>query len=193
MNTVNKKELRNEMISKLQGFSASEKLGKESRLYINFYDFLEGKSYETVGLVLSMSHELDTWPIIDHFIDQGVKVYGPKCTYMTKAMDFYEVKSRDEITKDERNILIPDSSNEKNNQVDLLLVPGLIFNEEGYRTGYGGGFYDRFLENFKGETVSLLFDEQFGQVIREPHDLPVDTLITPTQIINAKENRTNGK
>lgn len=108
-------------------------------------------------------------------------------------MDFYEVKSRDEITKDEKNILIPDSSNEHNNQVDLLLVPGLIFNEEGYRTGYGGGFYDRFLENFKGETVSLLFDEQFGQVITESHDLPVDTLITPTQIINAKENRTNGK
>lgn len=190
---MNKKELRNEMISKLQGFSASEKLRKESSLYRNFYGFLEDKSYETVGLVLSMSHELDTWPIIDRFIDKGVKVYGPKCNYTTKAMDFYEVKSRDEITKDEKNILIPDSSNEHNNQVDLLLVPGLIFNEEGYRTGYGGGFYDRFLENFKGETVSLLFDEQFGQVITESHDLPVDTLITPTQIINAKENRTNGK
>lgn len=190
---MNKKELRNQMISKLQRFSPSEKLGKESSLYRNLYDFLEGKSYETVGLVLSMSHELDTWPIIDHFIDQGVKVYGPKCTYTTKAMDFYEIKSRDEITKDEKNILIPNSSNELNNQVDLLLVPGLVFNEEGYRTGYGGGFYDRFLENFKGETVSLLFDEQLGQVITESHDLPVDTLITPTQIIIAKENRTNGK
>ncbi|WP_235963122.1 5-formyltetrahydrofolate cyclo-ligase [Phocicoccus pinnipedialis] len=190
---MNKKELRSDMISKLNRFSSAEKLNKESSIYKNLEVFLNGKNFKSVGIVLSMSHELDTWPIIDTFIGSGVKVYGPKCDYKTKDMNFYEIRSRNEISTDEKNILIPDSSNDLNNQMDLLIVPGLIFNEEGFRTGYGGGFYDRFLEKYFGETVSLLFDEQFGDVIVESHDLPVDILITPTKIINAKEIRKDGK
>ena len=81
------------------------------------------------------------------------------------------------------------TSNELNNDVDLLVVPGVIFNDKGYRTGYGGGFYDRFLKGYQGKTVSILFDEQFGEVIVESHDMPVDYLITPTKNINARENR----
>lgn len=186
---MNKKELRNEMIQKLSAFKKEDKLKKEQDLYKNLQEYMATKKFKSVGLVLSMSHEIDTWPVIDSFIDSNVRVYGPKCNYKDKSMNFYEIHNRAEITKDEKGILVPDESNILDNKVDLLLVPGLIFNEKGYRTGYGGGFYDRFLAHYTGQTVSLLFDEQFGDVIVKEHDLPVDVLITPTRIINAEEER----
>lgn len=188
---LNKKQLRKKMIERLQSFSKEEKLVKEQKIHQKLLNFIEENNIKSVGLVLSMPHEMDTWPIIEHLKENGVKLYAPKSDYVTKGMNFYEVIEREDLLTDDKGILIPDDTNELNNSPELLIVPGVIFNEKGYRTGYGGGFYDRFLKDFNGLKISALFDEQFGEVIVESHDIPVDLLITPTKTINAKENRLN--
>lgn len=188
---LNKKQLRKKMIKILQSFSKDEKLEKEQKIHQKLLNFIEENDINSVGLVLSMPHEMDTWPIIERLKENGVKLYAPKSDYVTKGMNFYEVKKREDLLTDDKGILIPDDTNELNNSPELLIVPGVIFNEKGYRTGYGGGFYDRFLKDFNGLKISALFDEQFGEVIVESHDMPVDLLITPTKTINAKENRLN--
>ena len=188
---MNKKQLRKKMIKTLQSFSKDEKLEKEQKIHQKLLNFIEENDINSVGLVLSMPHEIDTWPIIEQLKENGVKLYAPKSDYVTKGMNFYEVKKREDLLTDDKGILIPDDTNELNNSPELLIVPGLIFNEKGYRTGYGGGFYDRFLKDFNELKISALFDEQFGEVIVESHDMPVDLLITPTKTINAKENRLN--
>ena len=188
---LNKKQLRKKMIKILQSFSKEEKLEKEQKIHQKLLNFIEENGINSVGLVLSMPHEMATWPIIEQLKENGVKLYAPKSDYVTKGMNFYEVKKREDLLTDDKGILIPDDTNELNNSPELLIVPGVIFNEKGYRTGYGGGFYDRFLKDFNGLKISALFDEQFGEVIVESHDMPVDLLITPTKTINAKENRLN--
>lgn len=188
---LNKKQLRKKMIKTLQSFSKEEKLEKEQKIHQKLLNFIEENDINSVGLVLSMPHEMATWPIIEQLKENGVKLYAPKSDYVTKGMNFYEVKEREDLLTDDKGILIPDDTNELNNSPQLLIVPGVIFNEKGYRTGYGGGFYDRFLKDFNGLKISALFDEQFGEVIVESHDMPVDLLITPTKTINAKENRLN--
>lgn len=188
---LNKKQLRKKMIKILQSFSKDEKLEKEQKIHQKLLNFIEENGINSVGLVLSMPHEMATWPIIEQLKENGVKLYAPKSDYVTKGMNFYEVKKREDLLTDDKGILIPDDTNELNNSPELLIVPGVIFNEKGYRTGYGGGFYDRFLKDFNGLKISALFDEQFGEVIVESHDMPVDLLITPTKTINAKENRLN--
>ena len=188
---LNKKQLRKKMIKILQSFSKEEKLEKEQKIHQKLLNFIEENGINSVGLVLSMPHEIDTWPIIERLKENGVKLYAPKSDYVTKGMNFYEVKEREDLLTDDKGILIPDDTNELNNSPELLIVPGVIFNEKGYRTGYCGGFYDRFLKDFNGLKISALFDEQFGEVIVESHDMPVDLLITPTKTINAKENRLN--
>jgi len=67
---------------------------------------------------------------------------------------------------------------------DLILVPGLAFDREGYRMGRGGGFYDRWLQKYPAvPKIGLCFSCQLvDQVPREPHDKQMDSLVTETHI-----------
>lgn len=69
--------------------------------------------------------------------------------------------------------------------VDMIIVPGVCFGRKGYRIGYGSGWYDQFLCNHKEATkLGLCFDENLEQALpTEPHDIPVDIIITPQEIV----------
>lgn len=68
---------------------------------------------------------------------------------------------------------------------DLLLVPCVGFDDDGYRLGYGGGYYDRTLAGWPGAsrpvTVGIAYDAcRIASLPREPHDLPLDAIVTET-------------
>ena len=63
-------------------------------------------------------------------------------------------------------------------QIDLIHVPGLAFTREGYRIGYGGGYYDRYLEHFAGHTMSTIYPCQVQEFNSENHDIPVQEVLT---------------
>lgn len=70
--------------------------------------------------------------------------------------------------------------------IDILLVPGVAFDESCRRLGQGGGFYDRYLPQLKDDciVVGVAFDEQICDCIPTgPHDRKVDYVVTPTRII----------
>ncbi|MDP4171615.1 MAG: 5-formyltetrahydrofolate cyclo-ligase, partial [Bacillota bacterium] len=69
-------------------------------------------------------------------------------------------------------------------QIDLQIVPGLAFDTAGFRLGFGGGYYDRYLKEFTGVTLSLAFVPQIiGNLPIEPHDIPVSKIITNERTI----------
>ena len=72
--------------------------------------------------------------------------------------------------------------------IDMVLVPGVIFDKNGYRLGYGLGYYDRFLNKLpKAVKVGLCFDFQvMDKVPREEHDIPVDYIVTDKEIIECR-------
>jgi 5-formyltetrahydrofolate cyclo-ligase len=80
----------------------------------------------------------------------------------------------------------------KAENIDLVIVPGIAFDEEGSRIGYGGGFYDRFIQ-LLGHGVPLLsiaFELQvIPKIPSENHDLPVDKIITEKRVIDARSAR----
>lgn len=73
------------------------------------------------------------------------------------------------------------------NRLDLTLVPGLGFDARGQRLGRGKGHYDRLLAGFTGMKIGVAFDFQIvAEVPREPHDIALDAVVTPTRWIEAK-------
>ena len=97
-----------------------------------------------------------------------------------KKLHFYQVEPQTEYQLSSFGVEEPLSQKKIDAlDLDLLIVPGLIFSHEGYRIGFGGGYYDRFLADFQGKTVSLVFAEQFD-VRWQPDsfDIPVQKIIT---------------
>ncbi|WP_411844313.1 5-formyltetrahydrofolate cyclo-ligase [Salinicoccus sp. HZC-1] len=186
---MDKKSLRKNMISTLSSLDKTYKNEKEEILKEKFLEFIKEHDIKSIGIVLAMPHELDTDGIIAWMKEEGREVYTPVCDYKSKEMNFCRFVSFEDIIIDEKNLRVPSSCEDINNQVELIVVPGLIYSEAGYRIGYGGGFYDRFLKDYKGLKASLLFEEQIGEVITEDHDVPVDVLITPDRTIGAKSRR----
>ena len=63
-------------------------------------------------------------------------------------------------------------------EIDLIHVPGVVFNAEGYRIGYGAGYYDRYLSDFEGMTVSMVYPCQEKDFTPDSHDVAVREVIT---------------
>ena len=137
----------------------------------------EYKNAKRIGIVLSMTHEVDTYPIIETMLSDGKKVFVPNTNYKLKEMNFKQLLSLNRLEKDEKGLLYVNDDTEITDQLDLIVVPGVAFRDDGYRIGYGGGYYDRFLSDSNANTISLIYDLQLTQFEIESHDQPVEKLI----------------
>ena len=80
----------------------------------------------------------------------------------------------------------PDAPTLDVKDLDLVIVPAVAYSEDCYRLGYGGGYYDRFIERLRDDavTVGIAFDLQiFPEVPKEPHDAQLDYIVTETRIL----------
>jgi 5-formyltetrahydrofolate cyclo-ligase len=137
---------------------------------------------QTIGITISKGLEWDTEPLIHKAWQQGKRIAIPKSNPQDYSMSFHHYQSGDRLKKVWADIWEPLTSDvsiiEKDN-IDLMIVPGIVFSKNGLRIGYGGGFYDRYLQDFTGGTVSLAADFQIVDTIYgEKHDKPVDMLIS---------------
>jgi len=74
-------------------------------------------------------------------------------------------------------------------EIDLIIVPGIVFNKKGNRIGFGKGYYDKFLKDFRGITVSLAYPFQIvKEEFREEHDVSVDYIITSENVYKTDKN-----
>lgn len=175
---MSKKEARKKMIGRLSDLDESYKQQQEDILKSELLDYIKGNDFKSVGIVLSMPHEMDTDKIILSLLDDGIEVYNPVCDYDEKVMNFHPFTTMEEVTLDEKGIRIPPVT-APYNDFDLVVVPGLVFDEEGYRIGYGGGFYDRFLaKEPEHPTLALCYAFQMlPKLETEEFDIPVDCVL----------------
>ncbi|MER2046937.1 MAG: 5-formyltetrahydrofolate cyclo-ligase [Solibacillus sp.] len=135
-----------------------------------------------IAITLSNQPEVDTTFIIEELWKLNKYIAVPKCNPKDRSMQFYKINSFDETERAYKNILepIPERTElVEKEQIDVMIVPGVVFDRHGYRIGFGGGYYDRYLVGFKGMRISLAFEEQLlNEIPRESHDLPVHILLT---------------
>lgn len=178
-----KKDVRQEVINDLKRLSETplkKQAIEENILQSLFLSELWRKS-RVVGVTLSMGFEFETTKVIEQGLKEGKTMCIPK-TFPGRKMSFFYHDLSQVLEESKFGVLEPTNDRliEKED-IDLLIVPGVAFNKEGYRIGFGGGFYDRYLADFNGKTCSLVFDEQQREDIElEEHDLPVATLFTST-------------
>lgn len=178
---MSKKTLRQDKIQSMKSFMTHEaKQASDEYLANHLFDTNEYKTANRIGIVLSMPHEVDTYSIIEQMINDGKKVFVPETNYKLREMTFKNVDSLDHIGPDDKGINHVVADTEISNQLDLLIVPGVVFNHSGYRIGYGGGYFDKFLSQNKQPTISLIYDFQLGEFDVESHDQPVEKLIIAT-------------
>lgn len=139
-------------------------------------------SAHTIGITISNSPEVDTYQIIRRAWEEGKRIVTPKCLPKEKKMDFRILDRFDQLESVYFGLLEPiESKTEKvePKEIDLMIVPGLGFDKDGFRLGVGGGYYDRFLQYYSGSTLSLAFEEQMvDDIPKEAHDIPVAKIIT---------------
>ena len=137
------------------------------------------KNARTIMTYISYNSEVDTHKLIEKILLDKKILYAPKCTSKTE-MEARCFKSFSDLQVGAYGILEP--SGKLATDFDLIIVPGVAFNESSHRIGYGAGYYDRFLKGKKAVTVGLFYEIQKCEFESDPHDLSLDYIITEKAI-----------
>ena len=184
-----KSKLRLQIINRLKQLSAEEKERIEKLLISHLIHSKIFQKASVIGTAISQSIEWNTKPIMEKAWQENKTVVVPKTYPITRQLQFFEVHKDSELERGYGNILEPkeDSNKVEKNDIDLLIVPGIVFDQYGYRIGFGGGFYDRFLTDYKQATVSIASKQQvINEIPTQPYDIPVDYLITEDGFFRVK-------
>ena len=172
-----KAELRKQVLQEMKALPLEQKQAMDQALTDQFLKHPFYQEAKVIATYLSFPHEFQTQELIEQALKDGKKVLIPK-TYPRGRMDFV-VYNPQQLVKTSFGLLEPQGDLEvvDASQIDLIHVPGLAFTTEGYRIGYGGGYYDRYLEHFSGHTFSTIYPCQIQDFIPENHDIPVEEVL----------------
>ena len=172
-----KSELRKQVLHEMKAISQEQKPAIDQALTERLLHHPFYQEAKVIATYLSFPHEFQTQELIEQVLKDGKKVLIPK-TYPKRRMEFV-VYNPQQLVKTSFGLLEPQGELEvvEASQIDLIHVPGLTFTMQGYRIGYGGGYYDRYLEHFSGHTLSTVYPCQIQDFIPENHDIPVQEVL----------------
>ena len=172
-----KSELRKQVLQEMKAISQEQKQFIDQTLTEQLLHHPFYQEAKIIATYLSFPHEFQTQELIEQALKDGKKVLIPK-TYPKGRMDFVGYDPQ-QLVKTAFGLLEPQGVLEviDASQIDLIHVPGLAFTTKGYRIGYGGGYYDRYLKYFSGHTLSTVYPCQVQQFMPEKHDIPVQEVL----------------
>ena len=175
---MDKKALRRLIGAKKSALTPAEVERRSALLAERLFETPQYRSCRSLYAYLSFNQEVRTDPIIERAWADGKRVAVPKV--VGKEMVFIWIDSFDHLAASGYGIPEPIGDGPLADDLTaLVIMPGLAFDPEGHRVGYGGGFYDRFLEaEPEHPLVALCYDFQLlPHLDVEAHDIPVDVVI----------------
>lgn len=155
-----KKWLRQYFLRRRQLMTESLRKKKSKQILERLYSSPLYKKAPVIALYCSFGSEVETWDLLFHSWRAGKKVLVPMTTQGFSKPFFNEITPQDKLVKTKYGYLelgTPKKAFGWNN-IDLILVPGLGFDRNGFRIGYGGGVYDRLLRKASNSShVGLFF------------------------------------
>ena len=179
-----KKEIRKRMRVLRENMTREDMFSKSLLIFEQLITVPEYKKAEKIFTYVSMNNEVDTIMLIDYSLSMDKRVFVPKV--FGKDMFFYEISDISELSPGYCGIYEPDTDGKEPDysKTGFMCMPGVAFDKEYNRIGYGGGFYDRYLsgEN-KFYKVALAYEFQFVEHIRTEHvDVKPDMIVTEDNI-----------
>src|SRR5699024_8530463 len=173
---------RKKVLQEMKEQTKAQKLTFDEDLYEQLFKhdyFIQAKS---VAIVLSMDHEVNTDPIFEELLKLNKEVYVPTTNYLTKEMKFQRLYDMNSISFDSKGIRFITKETEISDDIDLIIVSGVLFRIDGYR----GGYYDKYLADYTGSTLSLVYPIQIHGFDIKSHDVPVQELLLPREVYGEK-------
>ena len=188
-----KRELRNQFLARrkaLPPLTCAAAAAAILKRLATFPPWLDAESY--LCYVASKDNEVDTKPLIEDRLGAGKTVYVP-IAHPDRSMSWAPIPNLDVMQPSRFGVLEPPPELVPSGPAPddgLVIVPGIAFAPSGYRIGYGGGYYDRFLAQTNGTTVAVAYEIQITDSVPvEPHDVPVDWIITEERCIRCLTGR----
>lgn len=186
---MDKASLRRDFLQKRMNLTIDEVSARNNLLTRNLVESLAINGSETIHIFLPQVNkkEIDTWNIIRQLqtFFPEIRIVAPYVIPKTKEMEHYVLDTQTRLVDNQWGIPEPDPSTSQSvhvEEIDIIYIPLLAFDERGYRVGYGGGYYDRFLAKCRPNAVKtgLSFFEPVTSIndINE-YDIRMDACITP--------------
>lgn len=175
---MDKKALRTEIRDKKRAMTQEQIQKLSEKLALQLYDTDQYKNAKSIYGYLPYNQEVRTIPMLERALQDGKIVAVPKV--IGDEMVFVLLDDLSKVEKGYAGIPEPIADGPvASDPYALVLMPGLAFDPQGHRIGYGGGFYDRFLEKeTEHPTVALCYAFQMLPELKtEEHDIPVDLVL----------------
>jgi len=176
---MDKKEMRAYIRAKKRAMTEAQIVSASARLGRQFRESELYRKAKTIYGYLPYNQEVRTVPMLEQAIADGKRVAVPKC--YDKDMRFIYIDDFDtQIAPGYAGIPEPIADGPvAEDKTALVLMPGLAFDPQGHRIGYGGGFYDRFLSDEPDHpTLALCYGFQMVEHLEtEEFDIPVDMVL----------------
>ncbi len=131
----------------------------------------------SIGMYYPIGSEVPTQDIMQEAISNGKEILLPKV--IGENLEFRKIKDFGDLEKGNFDIMEPKDDCTPSDKFDVILVPTVGISPDGYRLGYGHGYYDRFLAKRKVVTIALTYAKQvIKSVPRSEDDVRIDWIVT---------------
>lgn len=178
---MDKTKLRKELLEKRKNIPKEEKLIYDKAISKQIIESDYFKNANQVLVFSSTEEEFDTRFIVERCRLEYKRVFYPLCLDKDGNMKFLKADSVGDLKIGMYNILEPkaDCKEYKPKENDIIILPCLSVDKNGYRIGYGKGYYDRFLKDFNGVSICPCYDEMLTDTLPiDEHDIKINVLVT---------------
>ncbi|MGB5231977.1 MAG: 5-formyltetrahydrofolate cyclo-ligase [Desulfoprunum sp.] len=186
--------MRKQVLAQRDMLGPGERKEKSERIRHRFLDLVNPFDPATFFLFVNFRSEVETLELIGQLLESGKTVTVPLVSVNEKSMTAVRLIDPDKdlvpgyygILEPRKDLLKTRTIDHKT--IDIVVLPGSVFDERGGRLGYGGGFYDRFIANEvlpSALRIALAFELQVqSEIPQQPHDQPADFIITEQRVIH---------
>lgn len=177
-----KNELRKDFLKRRNNFL--NKIDADKSIFSSLADAT--KEYNNIFTYISYGSEVDTFKFINHLFDSGKNIYVPKCDISRCEMQPVRISALDNLRKNQYGILEPVDNRICEDKIDVIVFPGLVFDINGNRIGYGKGYYDKFfsLLNYCPPKIGVCYDFQIlDSIPADDNDVKMDMIITENRMV----------